>query len=169
MLDSPRNKNIAALITAMYNAALNFTEQARLPSSAPGPESATAEALQRDFSDLPSGPGPSVTPTTNDEEFDYSPTIAPAINQNDMMNQPSFLQPPSNFHFDFQNNFPAQQGGGPPGHTPILTDSEAAAWLAAQQNGSVPGIPPMPNVVGMAIMGNGWDEWIWQNDFHPPT
>ncbi|KAE9963906.1 hypothetical protein EG328_010959 [Venturia inaequalis] len=53
MNDSARNKNIATLITSMYDAAAKFVSQSRAAGALPGPQTCTPGALADHFSDLP--------------------------------------------------------------------------------------------------------------------
>jgi hypothetical protein len=162
MADSPRNKNIAALINAMYHAAANFVSQSRISSGGMGPESATAESLQHQFSDVPQ-----TQESKSNNEFDYSPTIPNSMDQMATMGTSSAGLHHSQYSFGPHGH--EHFGHGDANMPPIMTEAEASAMLAAQQGEYLQaGMSPFPDVLGMAI-GSGWDEWAWQNEMRPPS
>jgi len=172
MTDSPRNKNIAALITSMYDAAAKFVAQSRAAGSLPGPQTCTPAALADHFSDLPgergqkprvsisSGGNPSGTPVTGEVgEFDYSPTIETPMEHPGLELHTSFPlhMPTENYLYNYS---PAGDYRGHHDHNSVGPD---VAWLAvASQHGT-----PLPGIgaVGLGVgVGNGWEEWFWQNE-----
>ncbi|TLD25676.1 hypothetical protein E2P81_ATG09333 [Venturia nashicola] len=97
MNDTPRNKNIAALITSMYDAAAKFVSQSRAGGPLSGPQTCTPGDLADHYSDFPGENSTASTTTTKGRlasmggmdslksvmntptgeagEFDYSPTV----------------------------------------------------------------------------------------------
>jgi len=126
------------------------------------PTPSTANLPQDPLSEAPNTTYPhalSVTPNPGEHEYDYSPTIPTASNQQIVMNQhnfaahtpdgssSTFIFPP---HIDAVSH-PQQHSG----HAPFLNEEDAAEWLASQNQGSMP---------HMSMAGNGWDEWWWQGN-----
>jgi hypothetical protein len=166
MTDSPRNKNIAVLITSMYDAAAKFVAQSRATDALPGPPTCTPGALADHFSDLPgehsakprvsvsSGGNISNPPTGEVGEFDYSPTVESSLGHSGLEQHMSFpVHMPEGYHYNTFGDYRMHHEGGN-----VVPD---VAWLAAaaQHGGALPGI----NTVGLGA-GNGWDEWFWQNE-----
>jgi hypothetical protein len=169
MADSPRNKNIAALIAAMYNAASNFVNQARMRASGLGPDTATAEALQKNYSDLPRPPNNENSTTPAMGEYDYSPTVSSSIDPLIMVGNTANLHPNQSFPFGPHGHMQDQFGGLHGNMSPMMSDAEAAAMLAAQQQEFMPpGMTPFPEVMGAAMGSGGWEDWVWQNEMRPP-
>jgi uncharacterized protein (DUF2141 family) len=162
-LESPRNKNIASLIVAMYHAATNFVSQARVNPGTMGPESTTAENLQHQFHELPHGKGT----IKSSNEFEYSPTPTIPMDQIPTMNTSS-----SGMHqspYGFATHGHEQYGRSDPVGPHMMSEAEAAAMLAAQQGEYLtPGMSPFPDMLGMAI-GGGWDDWTWHNEARQPS
>jgi hypothetical protein len=161
-LDSPRNKNIASLITAMYHAATNFVSQARVNPNNMGPESTTAENLQHQFSDIPH----EQTAIKNNHDYDYSTTAAIPMDQIPAIHTSSGMhQAPYGFPTHGHEHF----GRMDPAAAQMMSEAEAAAILAAQQGEYMPpGMSPYPDVLGVAI-GGGWDDWTWQTEASPSS
>jgi hypothetical protein len=161
-VESPRNTNIASLITAMYHAATNFVNQARINPSVMGPESTTADNLQHQFSEFVQEEGGMKT----SNEFKYSPSSAVP------MDQMSTNASSSGMHhspYGFTPHGQEQFAGGDPLAAQMMSEAEAAAILAAQRGEYLgPGMSPYPDVLGMAI-GGGWEDWTWQSEARPPS
>jgi hypothetical protein len=160
---SARNNNIAALITAMYHAATDFVSKVRLNPEEAGPESATADSLQHQASEIRRNKD--VMKRTN--EFDVSPPIVNSMDHLGTMGDPS-----SELHH-------SPYGYAPPGHAQfiqsdlhgslMMSESEAASILGAQHGEYMStGVSPYTDVLGMAI-GAGWDDWTWQDEMRQPS
>jgi hypothetical protein len=182
MADSPRNKNISSLIAAMYNAASNFVNQARINAEAINNiESSNAASvsvpnyseLRRPRSnDSPNHADPNTnnnTPLSNSHEFDYSPTIvAPTADQLGAGQNPASRPPIHHFHYNGQNLghhfFDESRLMQPPN---IMSEADVARMLAEQSHPQsehlIPAPSPYPEVMGLA-MATGWEDWLWHND-----
>lgn len=161
MTDSPRNKNIATLITSMYDAAAKFVTQSRTANALPGPQTCTPGALADHFSDLPgehsakprvsisSGGNISNPPTGEVGGFDYSPTIESSLDHSGLELHTSFpVHMPEVYPYSYSGDYRMHHDGGSIGPD--------VAW---QHGGTLPGV----NAVGLGV-GNGWEEWFWQNE-----
>jgi hypothetical protein len=172
MTESLRNKNIAALITSMYDVAAKFVAQSRAANALPGPQTCTPAALADHFSDLPgehsvkphmsvsSGGVNTSNLATGEAEFDYSPTVETPMDHSRLELHPGFpLHMPETYPFNFQGDYRTHHDGGGHGGGVVGPD---VTWLAAavQHGGTLPGA----SSVGMVGVGNGWEEWFWQNE-----
>lgn len=168
-LESPRNKHILSLLTAMYKAAVEAVAQAVMDkpnehdhdhdqSVVMTPTTATMPRESYPGTTSSSYPHSlNVTPIPGDGEYDYSPTIPTASSHQVMMDQNHFGSHAQS-HSGFAFPLPMDHNGHPlqhPGHTPFHNEEDAAAWLASQNQGHLP---------HLSMMGSQWDEWWWQGN-----
>lgn len=187
MADTPRNKNIAALIAAMYNAASNFVNQARINAEALSNIEAanTGSATVPNYSELSRAHSNDSTsnqldpnsnqntPLSNSHEFDYSPTIPTPITESLGLGQ----KHPPPYH-----NHPYSFSGQTHGahlfdesrlmqRPNIMSEDDVAQMLAQQSHPQsehmMPTPSPFPEVMGMT-MATGWEDWLWQTEMRPP-
>jgi hypothetical protein len=186
MAPSPRNKNIAALIAAMYNAASNFVNQARINAEAinnieagnptnPGvPNYSELPRARSSDSNDHGNPNNSNnnTPITNGTEFDYSPTIPAPIAETLGLGQKITSQHPNHDFFPGHHPnlhyFDESRLVQPPN---IMSEADVAQMLAQQSHQQshhmMPASSPYPESMGMP-MTSGWEDWLWQNEMRPP-